>query len=76
MKVNCYLQLVPRYSRGGYLQGVSVKALSQKSPGMPLSGAHVIHLELDVPQDAFKATKVNVTIPLEKLVPQVNATLP
>ncbi len=71
MKVTAYLQLVPRRTRSGAFNGVVIKSLSQSCPHQPINGAHVIQLELDVPNTAFLPTKVSAVIPLEKLAPQV-----
>lgn len=71
MKVSAYLQLVPRRTRSGAFNGVVIKSLSQKCPGQTAIGAHLVHIELDIPNEAFFPTKVTASIPLEKLTPQV-----
>ncbi len=52
---------------------MKVTCYLQIVPKYSSSGAHVINLELDVPETAFKATKISAAIPLEKLVPAVTA---
>jgi len=73
MKAICYLQLVAKHYRSGAISGLAIKHLSQRHPGVPMDGARLVRLELEVPDDAFKATQVKVNIPIEKLAANVTA---
>lgn len=76
MKTLCYLQLVPQLNRSGQLLRVVAKTVSQHVPRVIHDGAHIIQLELTLPDSAFKPVVVSATIPLEKLSPLVTATVP
>lgn len=75
MKAECYLQLAPVYYRGGQLKGVTIKQMSRRYPSAPLDGARIIRLEVAVPDEAFKATRVSVSIPIEKMASEVTASV-
>lgn len=76
MKTSCYIQLVPKHSRGGSLLGITAKQMTTSMPRTIRDGAHLVRLDLNLPDDAFKATVVRVDIPLEKLAKEITATIP
>lgn len=75
MKAICYIQLVANRNRSGAVVGIAAKNLSQKHPKVPLDGSRLVRIEIHVPDDAFKATQVSVSIPMEKLAAAVTATV-
>lgn len=75
MKAICYIQIVPRYWSNGTLRGIQAKQLSQRHPGSAMDGARLVRLEIEVPDAAFKATQVSVSIPAEKVAGPVTATV-
>ena len=75
MRTICYIQLVPQLNRSGQLIRVVAKTCSQSVPRVIHEGAHVVRLELNLPDNAFKPVLVTADIPLQKLSPQVSATV-
>lgn len=75
MKTTVYIQLAPKHNRAGQMVGVTAKTMSHAYPGQPRVGALVLKLNLEVPDDAFRPTIVNVQVPMEKLVSQVTGTV-
>lgn len=70
MKAKCYLQLVPLANRSGTVWGFAVKNATKRAPSVPIAGALVIALELEIPDATFKPLAVSVRVPLEAIVRQ------
>ena len=63
MKTIAYLQIVPKFDRGGRLVGIRPCKVSTKSPTEPVAGAMTLKLNIEIPDKAFRPIQVEIQVP-------------
>lgn len=69
MKAGCFVVVAPRYNSLGQVKGFRVDRLTQGYPQSLHNGEQAFHLEVNMPESAFRPlSDVVITVPEQDLV--------
>ena len=67
MKTTCYLQVVPAFGKNGEVKSIKAARVGADRPRVPLPGAIVCRLRIEIPDKAFAPVDVTVSVPMRLL---------